>query len=72
MFFVTAVDWNEINNFAKATGLKLLFDLNVLLRENGIWNSLNAELLLDFSFAYHYDIDWQLGNGKSNLNSIKI
>lgn len=61
-FSMSAVDWNEINNFAKTTGLKLLFDLNVLLREYGYWNSSNGELLLDFSFAYHYDIDWQLGN----------
>ncbi|XP_024219010.1 heparanase [Halyomorpha halys] len=61
-FSMSAADWNEINNFAITTGLKLLFDFNVLLRENGNWNSSNGELLLDFSFAYHYEIDWQLGN----------
>ncbi|CAH1401599.1 unnamed protein product [Nezara viridula] len=61
-FSMSAVDWNEINNFAIKTGLKLLFDFNVLLREYGYWNSSNGELLLDFSFAYHYEIDWQLGN----------
>ena len=63
------MDWNDINTFAINTGLKLLFDLNVLLRDNNIWNSTNGELLLDFSYAYHYEIDWQLGNG-TNINFI--
>jgi hypothetical protein len=57
------MDWIEINNFAKHVGLKLLFDFNVLLRVNDTWDSSNAELLLDFSFAHQFSVDWQLGNG---------
>ncbi|KAL1132763.1 hypothetical protein AAG570_010715 [Ranatra chinensis] len=59
---MTGADWIEINEFAKAVGLKLLFDLNVLLRINDTWDSSNAENLLDYSFAHHYNVDWQLGN----------
>lgn len=61
-FSMNADDWNELNEFALTTGSKLLFDFNLLLRDRALWNSSNAELLLDFSFAYQYHIDWQLGN----------
>lgn len=30
---MTKNDWDEINSFASKTGLKILFDVNVLLRK---------------------------------------
>ncbi|KAK9503885.1 hypothetical protein O3M35_010351 [Rhynocoris fuscipes] len=63
-FSMSAEDWHEINEFSKYVDLKLLFDLNVLLRNktNNEWSYHNAEYLIDYSYAYQYDIDWQLGN----------
>lgn len=65
--FFSADNWIKINEFCQATGMKLLFDLNVLLRtndSNSSWDPRNAELLLDYSFSQGYHIDWELGNGK--------
>ncbi|KAF6204220.1 hypothetical protein GE061_002560 [Apolygus lucorum] len=62
-FSMTAENWKAINSFAEAVKMKLLFQLNVLLRNAfGEWNSTNAELILDIAFAYQYNIDWELGN----------
>uniref|UniRef100_A0A0A9XZA7 Heparanase n=1 Tax=Lygus hesperus TaxID=30085 RepID=A0A0A9XZA7_LYGHE len=62
-FSMTAENWKAINSFAEAVKMKLLFQLNVLLRNAfGGWNSTNAELILDIAFAYQYNIDWELGN----------
>uniref|UniRef100_A0A4P6D6K9 Putative heparanase-like protein n=1 Tax=Rhodnius prolixus TaxID=13249 RepID=A0A4P6D6K9_RHOPR len=62
LFSMSAEDWHDINDFCQNVGLKLLFDLNVLLRNREAWNFSNAEYLIDYSYAYQYDIDWQLGN----------
>jgi nicotinamide riboside kinase len=56
-------DWTSLNGFAQATGLDLLFDLNVLLRNGTQWDSSNARLLLEYSNRHRFNISWQLGNG---------
>ncbi|BES97533.1 Glycosyl hydrolase family 79, N-terminal domain [Nesidiocoris tenuis] len=69
-FSMNADNWKAINLFAKAIDMRLLFDLNVLLRGNGGWNSSNAELLLDFAFAYHYNMDFELGNEPNSFKKL--
>ncbi|CAG2060601.1 unnamed protein product, partial [Timema podura] len=55
-------DWDLINELAINTGLDLLFDLNVLLRDGNMWNSTNAKDLVDYSHERNYSVIWQLGN----------
>lgn len=62
-FLCLGEEWLEIYTFAKQSKLKVLFDLNVLLRKNSNWDWSNAEQLLDFSAENRMDLDWQLGNG---------
>jgi hypothetical protein len=69
-FHVAAADWTALNGFARAAGLQLLFDLNVLLRNGTEWDSSNARQLLDFSDKHRYNISWQLGNGTVLLWSL--
>ena len=60
---LTTSEWDEINEFARATGLRLLFDLNVLTTmPSGEWNSSNAEELLRYTATRNYTLDFQLGN----------
>ncbi|KAG8248074.1 hypothetical protein J6590_048393 [Homalodisca vitripennis] len=54
--------WTEIYRFAELSGFRVLFDLNVLLRNGSRWDSSNAKSLLDFSASKGYKVDWQLGN----------
>uniref|UniRef100_A0A1B6L5Y3 Uncharacterized protein n=1 Tax=Graphocephala atropunctata TaxID=36148 RepID=A0A1B6L5Y3_9HEMI len=61
-FYMSGSKWTEIYTFAEQSGLKILFDLNVLLRNHSHWNSSNAKSLIDFSASKGYQVDWQLGN----------
>lgn len=59
-------DFDNINNFALQAGLRLLFDLNLLLRNvNNEWNSSNAQMLLNYAMQMNYssNMDFELGNG---------
>lgn len=63
----TEADFENINRFAMQADLRLLFDLNLLLRNaNNEWNSSNAELLLDYAIHKNYssNMDFELGNGE--------
>jgi len=60
---LTTSEWDEINEFARVTGLRLLFDVNVLTAmPSGEWNSSNAEELLRYTAQRNYTLDFQLGN----------
>jgi len=60
---MTGRDWEEINEFAMKTGLRLLFDVNGLkTKASGDWDSSNAATLLRYSAARNYSFDLQLGN----------
>nr|CAD7452385.1 unnamed protein product [Timema tahoe] len=61
-FTMSVSDWDLINELAINTGLDLLFDLNVLLRDGNMWNSTNAKDLVDYSHERNYSVIWQLGN----------
>ena len=60
---MTSEDWDDINSFARQTGLRLLFDVNVLKRTRlNEWNSSNADLLLRYNAERNFSLDYQLGN----------
>ena len=66
-FNLTGNDFASLYNYADKSEIKMIFDLNVLLRnENGTWNSENAEEIMDFAKSHDMKIDWQMGNGKFN------
>lgn len=55
--------------FANCSGLHLIFGLNALLRnEHDQWNSSNAKLLIDYCASKKYNLSWELGNGKTDIN----
>ncbi|CAG9781724.1 unnamed protein product [Diatraea saccharalis] len=61
-FLLTGNKWKEINTFCKRTNIKLMFTLNLLLRDHHAWDERNARELIKFSNQNKFDIDWQLGN----------
>lgn len=69
-FIMTDDEWEEINEFCQKTGFKLVFDLNVLVRNESGWITCNAKKLLDYSARRHYDIDWQLGNEPNSFHHV--
>ncbi|XP_012257600.2 heparanase-like [Athalia rosae] len=62
-FTITDKDFLAIYNFAEQSGARMIFDLNVLLRQpNGYWDYSNAEQIITFAKGHNLEIDWQLGN----------
>ncbi|KAB0798971.1 hypothetical protein PPYR_06851 [Photinus pyralis] len=62
-FTMSATVWDDLNNLAKRSGLKILFDLNYLTRLDGDkWDPSNAEELIKYSAKRNYSLDWELGN----------
>ncbi|XP_067658346.1 heparanase-like [Haliotis asinina] len=60
---VTAKNWDDLNMFLHKTGLKLVFGLNVMLRDGTKWDPANAKLLLKYSSDKGYPIaGFELGN----------
>ena len=62
-YTMNSTQWDFINKFVTSVGWDLVFGLNVFLRENGAWNSSNAEQLIRYSKMKGYDVSWELGNG---------
>ena len=63
-------DFDNINHLATAADWRLVFDLNVLLRDtDNRWNSSNAHKLLRYAVKKKYDtnMDLELGNGEPQL-----
>jgi len=64
---LTEEDFDNINRLATAADWRLVFDLNVLLRDcDNRWNSTNANELLRYAVKKQYDknMDLELGNGE--------
>lgn len=60
-----ASDYLKVHQFTQNAGVRLIFDLNSLLRnEDGSWNSENAEEMIKFSSDNGLELDWELGNGR--------
>ncbi|CAH1783335.1 unnamed protein product [Owenia fusiformis] len=54
--------FDDINNFAAQSGLRLLFDLNVFLRKGPAWDPTNSQEIFTYAKNKYPNIDWQLGN----------
>lgn len=64
-FTITGADLLAVYNFAVKSKLRMIFDLNVLLRNpDGSWNDTNAQEIITFAKNQAMELDWQLGNGK--------
>uniref|UniRef100_A0A0B7BD96 Beta-glucuronidase C-terminal domain-containing protein n=1 Tax=Arion vulgaris TaxID=1028688 RepID=A0A0B7BD96_9EUPU len=63
-FTITGKQWENFNAFVAVVGWDLLFDVNLFFwRSDGLWDSTNAELLLNYSSARAIRIPYfQLGN----------
>ena len=64
MFKTSGQQWDTLNEFAGRAGWQMMFDLNVLLRRDSVWDSRNARTLLNYTINKGYSINLQLGNGK--------
>lgn len=70
-----AEQFDQLYTFANNSGLRFIFDLNIMLRNDTNltvesilktrWNSTNAEKLLNYASGKGYDMDWELGNGRT-------
>lgn len=70
-FIMTSKEWTAINEFSRAINLRLLFTLNVLLRdEHGKWNDQNARDIIQYSKIKQFDLDWQLGNEPNSFQHV--
>lgn len=66
-FTISGVDLLAVYDFAAKSELRMIFDLNVLLRNpDGSWNDSNAQEIIAFAKNQGMTLDWQLGNGKES------
>jgi len=65
---LTGPDWDRLNSFCKAANWRLLFGLNLLLRNGTNWDSSNAQQVIKYSEHRKYSLDWQLGNEPNSFN----
>lgn len=64
-FTISGADLLAVYDFAKKSKLRMIFDLNVLLKNpDGSWNDINAQKIIAFAKNQGMELDWQLGNGK--------
>lgn len=61
---VTGWHWSQLNEFMGKTGLDLIVALNVLNRQQGMWDLGNTLDLISYSDKRGYNMAFQLGNGK--------
>lgn len=67
-FTITSTDLLAVYDFALKSELRMIFDLNVLLRNpDGSWNDTNAQEIIAFAKSQGMELDWQLGNGVSRM-----
>ena len=59
------MDFENLYKFATESKLRMIFDLNVLIRaDNGSWDDINVKNIISFAKNKNMKLDWQLGNGK--------
>jgi len=64
-FTISGMDLLAVYDFTVKSELRMIFDLNVLLRNpDGSWNDSNAQEIIAFAKNQGMTLDWQLGNGK--------
>lgn len=64
-FTITDLDFENLYKFATKSKLRMIFDLNVLIRtSNNSWDDINSRNIISFAQNKNMKLDWQLGNGK--------
>lgn len=64
-FTISGADLLAVYDFTTKAELRMIFDLNVLLRNSdGSWNDSNVQEIIAFAKSQNMELDWQLGNGK--------
>lgn len=70
-FTISGADLLAVYNFAAKSELRMIFDLNVLLRNpDGSWNDTNAKDIIMFAKNQGMKLDWQLGNGNKEYKEL--
>ncbi|XP_023288563.1 heparanase isoform X2 [Orussus abietinus] len=71
-FTITAKDFISLYTFTKEAGLRMLFDLNVLIRNplDNSWNISNAKEIISFAAHHGMLLDWQLGNEPNSFHHV--
>lgn len=70
-FTINEKDFENLYNFSIKSKLRMIFDLNVLIRNiNGSWNDINAKNIISFAKNKNMKIDWQLGNEPNSFNHV--
>ena len=71
-FTMTTEDVDNIFTFAKEGGLRIIFGLNLLLRDSNThnWNSTNAQQLMKYITDRGFSCDWELGNEPFDLHGL--
>lgn len=66
--FFTGSFLEQLTDFTKKSDVKILLDLNSLLRNSdGSWDSSNAQELISFASQHNIELNFELGNGKCIL-----
>lgn len=70
-FTISGTDLLAIYNFAVKSKLRMIFDLNVLLRNpDGSWNDTNTQKIITFAKNQAMELDWQLGNEPNSFKYV--
>ncbi|XP_078668077.1 heparanase-like isoform X1 [Branchiostoma floridae x Branchiostoma belcheri] len=69
-FTMSEVEWDHLNSFTRCVGYDFIFGLNVLLRSGARWDSSNAQLLLNYTAARGFKVNWELGNEPNHFQKM--
>ncbi|KAG7200881.1 hypothetical protein KM043_003244 [Ampulex compressa] len=70
-FTINGGDLIRLYRFATKARLRMIFDLNVLLRNpDGSWDDGNAQDIIRFAKEHGMDLDWQLGNEPNSFHYV--
>ncbi|XP_054001541.1 heparanase-like [Hylaeus anthracinus] len=70
-FTLTEIDFENLYNFAIKSKLRMIFDLNVLIRTaDNSWDDINAKDIILFAKNKQMKLDWQLGNEPNSFRHV--
>ncbi|KAH0947164.1 hypothetical protein HN011_010484 [Eciton burchellii] len=70
-FTISGANLLAIYDFAVEAGLRMIFDLNVLLRNSdGTWDDTNTQEIIAFAKNQGMELDWQLGNEPNSFKHV--
>ncbi|XP_043517824.1 heparanase-like [Frieseomelitta varia] len=70
-FTINGMDFENLYKFATESKLRMIFDLNVLIRaDNGSWDDINVKNIISFAKNKNMKLDWQLGNEPNSFHHV--